>query len=179
MRDAEHDLLVLDAQRGQRRALDALVRHHHADLVRYAHSLCHEPAMARDAVQEAWITVSGRLRRLDDPRAFRSWLYHAVRWRTLDAQRRRQRRAETSLEHVDDDVLAGPDDRDRRDQRIGLEAALDALPALERETLDLFYRRGLGVREIAHVQDVPAGTVKSRLFRARQQLQQTLEGESP
>lgn len=177
MRDAEHDLLVLDAQRGRRAALDALVRHHHADLVRYAHSLCHEAAMARDAVQDAWVTVSRRLRRLDDPRAFRSWLYHAVRWRTLDALRGRQRRAETSLDGVAPEVLAGPDDTEGREQRLSIATALAALPALERETLDLFYRRGLGVREIAHVQDVPAGTVKSRLFRARRQLQQTLEGE--
>jgi len=177
MRDAEHDLLVLDAQRGRRAALDALVRHHHADLVRYAHSLCHEPAMARDAVQDAWLTVSGRLRRLDDPRAFRSWLYHAVRWRTLDALRGRQRRAETPLDGVAADVLAGPDDSEGREQRLSIETAMDALPGLERETLDLFYRRGLGVREIAHVQDVPAGTVKSRLYRARRQRQQTLEGE--
>lgn len=182
MRDAEHDLLVLDAQAGRRRAMDALVSLHHADVVRYATSLCGDLALARDAVQDAWLTVTRRLRRLDDPRAFRSWLYHAVRWRTLDAVRRRTRRAETSIDEVSEGQLP-IDDSSGRERRMSLDAALSALSPLDRETLQLFYRRGLALREIAHVHDVPVGTVKSRLHRARQHLQQSIEpsqeGDTP
>lgn len=177
MRDAEHDLLVLHAQAGRRSALDALVELHHADVVRYAHSLCDDLALARDAVQEAWMTVTRRLRRLDDPRAFRSWLYHAVRWRTLDAVRRRTRRAETSIDEIGEGQLP-IDDVAGREQRMTLDAALSALPVIERETLQLFYRRGLAMREIAHVHDVPVGTVKSRLHRARRQLHEAIEGDA-
>lgn len=183
MRQAEHDLLVLEARSGRRSALDALVSFHHADVVRYAYSLCNDLALARDAVQDAWLTVTRRLRRLDDPRAFRSWLYHAVRWRTLDAVRRRTRRAETAIDDVAEGDLHSADEGEResdvRDRRLSLDAALTALPELERETIQLFYRRGLALREIAHVHDVPVGTVKSRLHRARRQLQDTLEGDSP
>lgn len=178
MRDAEHDLLVLDARAGRREALDALVTLHHADVVRYACSLCDDLALARDAVQDAWLTVTRRLRRLDDPRAFRSWLYHAVRWRTLDAVRRRARRAETSIDEVDEARLP-VDEPTGRERRLTLDRALAALPGIERETLQLFYRRGLALREIAHVHGVPVGTVKSRLHRARRQLQESIEGESP
>lgn len=177
MRDAEHDLLVLHARAGRRAALDALVDHHHADLVRYAASLCDDLALARDAAQDAWMTVTRRLRRLEDPRAFRSWLYHAVRWRTLDLIRRRQRRAETSIDDVDPCQLAA--EGSDRVRRMTLDVALDTLPAIERETVELFYRRGLALREIAHVHAVPVGTVKSRLHRARKQLQASIEGESP
>ncbi len=177
MRDAEHDLLVLNAQAGRRHSMEALVTLHHADVVRYATSLCGDVALARDAVQDAWITVTRRLRRLDDPRAFRSWLYHAVRWRTLDAVRRRTRRAETSIDEVGESLLP-VEDTSGRERQLSLDAALDALPAIEREILQLFYRRGLAMREIAHVQSVPVGTVKSRLHRARQQLHDAIEGDA-
>jgi RNA polymerase sigma factor (sigma-70 family) len=183
MREAEHDLLVLQARAGRRTALDSLVSLHHADVVRYAFSLCDDIALARDAVQEAWLTVVRRLRRLDDPRAFRSWLYHAVRWRTLDAVRRRTRRAETAIDEVHEGDLTASDrendESETRDRRLSLDAALSALPEIERETIQLFYRRGLALREIAHVQEVPIGTVKSRLHRARRQLEDTIEGDSP
>lgn len=176
MRQAEHDLLVLDARAGRRAAMDALVAHHHLDLVRYATSLCGDLALARDAVQDAWLTVTRRLRKLDDPRAFRSWIYHAARWRTLDLVRRRQRRAESSIDDVEPAALAAPDGH--RDRSLTIEAALEALPPVERETLQLFYRRGLAIREIAHVHHVPLGTVKSRLHRARIQLQDAIEGDA-
>lgn len=178
MRNAEHDLLVLDAQAGRGEALDALISLHHADVVRYACSLCDDPAMARDAVQEAWLSVIRRLRRLDDPRAFRSWLYHAVRWRTVDALRQRTQRAETTIDDVDEGRLPLSNDADR-ERRMTLDKALLALPMIERETLQLFYLRGLAAREIAHIHDVPYGTVKSRLHRARRQLQQAIKGDWP
>ena len=51
-----------------------------------------------------------------------------------------------------------------------LESGLASLPIIERETLTLFYLRELSLEEIAGLVDVPVGTVKSRLFRARQML---------
>lgn len=83
MNHAEHDLLVLKAQDRSRAAFGRLACHHHPGLLRYALSLARDPALAQDAVQDGWLTVVRKLRRLDDPRAFRGWLYHAVRWRVL------------------------------------------------------------------------------------------------
>ncbi|MFO7762480.1 MAG: hypothetical protein R6V61_01970 [Wenzhouxiangellaceae bacterium] len=47
MNRAEHDMLVIEAQDGSRRALDVLVRHHHENLLRFACSLCGDAALAR------------------------------------------------------------------------------------------------------------------------------------
>lgn len=175
MNQAEHDLLVIDAQDGSRRALDVLVRHHHRNLLRFAYSLSRDTALAQDAVQDAWIKVAGRLRRLDDPRAFRGWIYHAVRWRVFDLLKRSHRN-ERSLDTADADAEtpSGDDDRDRG---IDLGAAIADLPGADRETLQLFYISGLTIPEIAVILDIPSGTVKSRLHRARNQLRQRLEGE--
>ncbi|MFN2334936.1 MAG: RNA polymerase sigma factor [Wenzhouxiangellaceae bacterium] len=175
MKQAEHDMLVIDAQDGSGRALDALVRHHHRKLLRFAYSLCRDTALAQDAVQDAWIKVVGRLRSLDDPRAFRGWIYHAVRWRVLDLLKR-SHRDDRSLEDVDAESQSVVGDL-ARDRRIDLDAAIAGLAKGDRETLQLFYVSGLSVPEIAVVLDIPAGTVKSRLHRARNQLRQYFEGE--
>lgn len=175
MNQAEHDLLVIDAQDGSRRALDALVRHHHRNLLRFAYSLCGDVSMAQDAVQDAWIKVAGRLRSLDDPRAFRGWVYHAVRWRAFDLLKRSHRH-DRSLETADTEIERPVGD-ESRDRRIDLGAAIADLPGADRETLQLFYVNGLTIPEIAVVLDIPPGTVKSRLNRARNQLKQHFEGE--
>lgn len=175
MNQAEHDMLVIDAQDGSRRALDALVRLHQRDLLRFAYSLCRDTSLAQDAVQDAWMQIAGRLRRLDDPRAFRGWVYHAVRWRVLDRVRAPHGRA-AGL-----DAVAEPADpcvdADRRDRRLDLGVAIAGLPVIERSVLQLFYVAGLTIPEIAAVLEIPPGTVKSRLHRARNQLKQQFTGD--
>ena len=56
-----------------------------------------------------------------------------------------------------------------------MQEALARLPVVERETLTLFYLRELSLGEVADVLDVPIGTVKSRLFRARKLLRREVE----
>lgn len=175
MHEAEHDMLVIDAQDGSTRALDALVRHHHRDLLRFAYSRCRDVALAQDAVQDAWMTIARRLRRLDDPRAFRGWLYRAVRWRVIDLTRRAD-------EHgADLDRVAEPSDAGaastERDRHLDLATAIDRLETVDRETLQLFYINGLTIPEIAQVLDIAPGTIKSRLHRARGQLKQIMTGD--
>ena len=70
----------------------------------------------------------------------------------------------------------------RRDEDVNLEeefatleSGLANLPIVERETLTLFYLRELSLEEIAGLASVPVGTVKSRLFRARQMLRRAME----
>jgi len=180
MNQAEHDMLVIDAQDGSRAAMDALVRHHYRDLLRFAYSLCRDTALAQDAVQDAWIKVARRLRRLDDPRAFRGWVYHAVRWRVFDLLKRSHRNDQPlertrEVADIEAETSAVEEDRDRR---IDLGAAISELSAADCETLQLFYVSGLTVPEIAVVLDIPPGTVKSRLHRARGLLKQRLTGEN-
>ncbi|MFP4278283.1 MAG: RNA polymerase sigma factor [Wenzhouxiangella sp.] len=172
MNQAEHDMLVINAQDGSRRALDALVRHHHQHLLRFAYSLCRDTVLAQDAVQDAWIKVAGRLRGLEDPRAFRGWIYHAVRWRVGDLQRRARRSV-----GLPDEAEAATDLTATRDTRLDLSAAIEALPGVERQALQLFYVSGLTIPEIAVVLDIPAGTVKSRLYRARGLLKDHFKGD--
>lgn len=172
MNQAEHDMLVMNAQDGSRDSLGSLVAHHHQGLLRFAFSLCGDTALAQDAVQDAWMKVARRLRTLDDPRAFRGWLYHAVRWRVTDLQRR-SHRLDVGLNPSD----AAPDPTDSRDSFLDLASAINQLPAVEQQVLQLFYVSGLTIAEIAMVLTIPPGTVKSRLHRARELLKQHFDGD--
>jgi RNA polymerase sigma factor (sigma-70 family) len=78
-----------------------------------------------------------------------------------------------------DDVPSDPEPIDRESDLVALEAALETLPLREREVLTLFYLRDLTLGELAEALSIPIGTVKSRLFRARQTLRTTMEGREP
>lgn len=169
---AEEDLLVIDAQRGNQRAFEALFRIHNPALRRFAYRLCSDEQLARDAVQDAWITLSRTLRRLKDPRGFRVWAYKTVRWRVTD-QARRQKPEAVLLEEEAGDMETEP--AFATSDQLGRH--LDRLPEAEKSALVLFYLDGLQIQEIAAIEQVPVGTVKSRLSRARDRMRETMAGE--
>jgi RNA polymerase sigma-70 factor (ECF subfamily) len=67
--------------------------------------------------------------------------------------------------------------RDAEEASEALHAALETLPVVEREVLVLFYLRELSLAEIGGVLGIPAGTVKSRLFRSRNMLRDQLSSK--
>lgn len=170
---AREDLLVLAAQGGDRSAFEQLFRAYSAPLGRFAYRLCGDEQLAFDAVQESWITLSRTLRSLNDPRGFRLWAYKTVRWRTMDQLRRRGRPAEpleNDLQHdeADQSELATSDQLSRH---------MAGLPKAEKVALTLFYLEEMTLAEIAAIENVPVGTVKSRLSRARDRLRARMTGE--
>jgi len=176
---AEQDLLVLAAQSGNRRAFAALFKLHHRPLLRFAAGFCSDHDLARDAVQDAWLGMARVLPGLHDPRAFRSWLYRRVRWRMLDAMRRSRHPQQQSLQDTDEASLSSLDDsvqqaQQQADDSTRLRHAMQRLPLIDRQAIELFYLQQLQINEIAIVLEIPAGTVKSRLNRARKQLRTLL-----
>lgn len=172
MHQSEEDFLVLSAQGGDRRAIDRLYRHYHQRLLRYAYKLCGTRELAQEAVQEAWIRAMKTLNRLEDPRAFRSWMYNLVRWRSIDLLRSASRYGEdteVSLRETSTMPEIAMDDANE------LRQAINRLPLVERQIIHLFYLDELQVKEIARVLDIAAGTVKSRLNRARRLLKERFD----
>ena len=173
--------LVTAAQSGDRGALDQLLRRHY-DRV---HSVCRRvtgsASDADDACQEALIKIVRNLPRFDGRSSFGTWAYRIATNASLDELRKRQRRP--SLQVVDDGVAdrdANLVDRaatgrfDRVDDQLEIDAALVGLSedfrvvVVLRDVVDLDYQ------EIADLLDIPLGTVKSRIARARSQLAETL-----
>jgi RNA polymerase sigma-70 factor (ECF subfamily) len=111
------------------------------------------------------------LPRLRDPARFPPWLFTIARRTVVNHLRDAYADRRTSLPRADateDDALGGVL------TTLEIEAGLDALPPLEREVLILFHLQDLPLAACAEVLDVPAGTVKSRLNRARRMLRSIL-----
>jgi RNA polymerase sigma-70 factor (ECF subfamily) len=139
---------------------------------------------ALDVVQEAMIKAFSALGDFDGRSGFRTWLMRIVVNTSLDWGRRRKRRPSFQVS----DGPAGPmngheptleDDPARRihqhDLRLALNRALDRLSPTIRTTFVLFAESGLSYKEIAESQDIPIGTVMSRIHSAREKLQADLD----
>ena len=165
MNQAEQDLLVLTAQNGNQQAFGLLFKFHHKPLVRFAIKICNDPELSNDAVQDAWIKIAKNIRQLKDPRAFRSWLYRLVRWKLNDLLRKRCREGNQLAElneEIESDLAENKPYEDET-----LSNALYRLPYIEKQIIHLFYLDEMKIMEISTVLEIPIGTVKSRLNRAR------------
>lgn len=171
---SEEVLLVLKAQAGSDKAFGMLYRSYHASLVRFAFRFCRNEQIALDAVQDAWITIARTLDALNEPSMFRPRVFQAVRWRTIDLMRKR----ETSMLSLEDNMIGASVEESSRWATTGQIATLiGKLPDIEQQAIHLFYLEDMKLNEISAVLEVPIGTLKSRLNRARLRLREIMEGE--
>lgn len=170
MQQAQQDLLVLEAQSGNRKAFECLIEAFHPQLVSFAYNISGNHALAADAVQDVWIKMSKKLAQLEDPRAFKSWIFRALRWRVLDLVKARHYQLQT----IDDTEHSTELDESAIERR-QLKGLIDNLPDNQRTVIYLFYLAELPLNEIALILEIPLGTVKSRLNKARINLQQQLQ----
>ena len=181
----EYAGLVRAAAAGDAAALDRLLMRAQEVAWRFSTSVCGRADDAEDAMQEALIKTYRYVRRIREPEAFRPWLYRTVRNACLMGRRKRAGEP-TRLQSLDD-VLPGPDGRARPDAphpgrspeqladnsrlRRRLLEALRALPGPYRAIVFLREIEGLSTREVATVMGMSEDNVKTRLHRARLQLQ--------
>lgn len=166
--------LVRAALSGDERAFETLVRTH-ADAV-FGHALRFfgDQATAQDATQEVFIKMFRSLATFDGRSAFSTWLFRVTRNVCLDLARAGKNRP------VPTDLLdlEPPSVRDFADDVVMarvVETAIRALPPEERDALGAVTLFGMSYEEAAGAFDVPVGTVKSRVFRARRALAHVLE----
>ena len=170
-------MLVAGAQAGDREATDALLRRHVERIHMVCRRLMGHEADAADAAQEALIAIVRGLPRFDGRAAFTTWAYRVATNACLDELRRRKRRPDA----VEDEVLAAHAHGSATDTgdpavRVDIDAALRKLPLEFRAPVVLRDLCGLDYAEIGDVLQLPAGTVKSRIARARAALADLLGG---
>lgn len=182
--DADLETLIARAQEGDARAFEALVTAHLGAVRRFARAFATSEADADDLAQEALLKVYRSVRSYRYQAAFTTWLFAVVRNAMVDHARSRAGKAralEVALqpEHVEREAEAGA-----ADERLAAEEDRRRLwghlrqVALEfRTALVLYDVEGRTYDEIAAVEGVPVGTVKSRISRGRAQLRQLLEEE--
>jgi RNA polymerase sigma-70 factor (ECF subfamily) len=125
-----------------------------------------DPALAQDAVQEAFLGVWRSADRFLAERAKAStWILTLVHRRAVDLVRREDRRRAEPLERAEPPASAGPEEETSvLFRRQVVREALRRLPADQREALELAYYGGYTQSQLAEVVGAPLGTVKSRMF---------------
>jgi RNA polymerase sigma factor (sigma-70 family) len=137
-----------------------------------------DPALAEDAVQEAFLTLWRAAGGYRSDRAKPStWILTLVHRRAVDVVRREERRRAAPLETEEEQDafgLATDEEVELTDRRRLVQEALRQLPDEQREALELAYYGGLTQSELAERLAVPLGTIKSRMFTGLRRLRDIL-----
>ena len=172
---AEDQLLVMEAQDGDVRAMEALVRRWQKRLWKHALRLTNDTHAAWDVTQQTWLGIIKGLRRLNDPARFRAWAYRITTNQAMDWLKKNRCSAKSIADH--------PEPKSPEKADLGLTELLPKLDLKKRLVLSLFYLEKLTLSEISAALGIPIGTVKSRLHNARQELkelwQHDIEGDIP
>lgn len=169
--------LVGAAQAGSAEAFSELVDRYRAPVVRLAYRLTRDPDEAKDIAQDAFLRAYRRIGDFRPDRPFARWLFVIARNASLDAIRRRRRLAILDSGEVAPSDLGPEELALRSDQATRVHAALEALPQNYRSVLQLYYVSELRYREIALELDIPIGTVKTYISRAKRRLRDNLQGD--
>lgn len=158
--------------KGEKDAFRYLVERYQAQAVGHSTAILGNREDALDAVQEAFIDAFQSLKNFDRARRFYPWLYVLVRHRCFKMIAKKR-----ESENIEETEILAPQSDISNEERITLEKALLSLTKEDREIITLKYLDGLSYEEIAEHLEIPRGTVMSRLFYARKQLQTKLTGK--
>jgi RNA polymerase sigma-70 factor, ECF subfamily len=182
----DDEMLVARAREGDRSSLNALIRKHETRAYHYAFRLTRNPEEAADVVAEGFLRVFNALPNFKGQSAFTTWLYRILTNCYLDIRKREKARPAVSLEQTvqteDGEVERQVEDSgptpdlslERAERERSVERAVAMLPEYQRAMIVMYHAENLSYEEIAAALDLPIGTVKSRLNRARLNLRDLL-----
>ncbi|MHC4070349.1 MAG: RNA polymerase sigma factor [Planctomycetota bacterium] len=166
--DIQDQLLVMDAQDGDASAMDKLVSRWHKRLWHHAYRLVGDTDAAWDIMQQTWLGIIKGLRKLHDPADFKAWAYRITTNKTIDWIKKRRAATHVSIEEVSSR-------QQKEKKQIGLKELLEQLEFKKKLILTLYYFENLNIAEISVAMKIPKGTVKSRLYSARNELKKLYE----
>jgi RNA polymerase sigma-70 factor (ECF subfamily) len=184
MPDASDDDLIRMFRNGDADAFDVLFDRHYASVYAFARSTLSSRDGAEEILQETFLAVARTARTYTPRGRFKAWLMRIVRNRCLNrlASQRRRRAAlgEGPLEPADPASPEPPPTRraEQNETLAAVRAAMQQLPDRQREALALYAFDELTYAEVAEVLQMPAGTVKTLIHRARANLARVLEAPS-
>lgn len=185
----DDSILIARSQKGDRQAFDDLIRKHEKRAYQYAFRLTSNPEEAGDVVADAFVRVFSALHNFKGQSAFTTWLYRILTNCFLDMRKREKSRPTTSLEaalvtdegdlerQVEDDSATPHQEAEKSERERAVEKAVALLPEYQRAMITMYHVENLSYEEIAESLDLPIGTVKSRLNRARLSLRELLVGD--
>jgi len=168
-------LLILQYRAGNTEVLSRLVKRHHKRFCEKAYWITKDKEMAKDVAQESWIIIINKLHTLEHPDSFRSWALRIIYTKAIDAVKHRNKESKrvASAGTVAPDTQSSTDESNLIQQ--ALLKAIQKLPKEKQDIIRLFYRDEYSITEISAFLKIPVGTVKSRLFKAREKLKSIIK----
>jgi RNA polymerase sigma-70 factor, ECF subfamily len=173
--------LVVTALNGVEGSFEELVRRYQRPISAYVYRMVGNYESALDLTQEIFIKVYSSLTRYRDEFKFSTWIYKIAHNAAVDHLRRSATREQSLvMEHDGDQFdlplecgrLSPEQESERKERRGEIESVIRTLPANYRELIILRHSQDLSYEEIVEVTGLPLGTVKNRLFRAREMMRQ-------
>jgi len=164
----ENQLLVMAAQNGNTTALEKLVCLWQKKLWRYVFGLTTDVHASWDITQQCWLEIIKGLNKLHHPANFKAWAYRIATNRSIDWLKNKNRNQHINIESIEVDYSQKDDD-------LQVKELIQELKNDSNVILSLYYFEQLSIPEISIALSIPQGTVKSRLFTAREELKQLWE----
>ncbi len=174
--EADDGSLVASAVCGNAEAFGTLVERYERAVYHLCLRTLRDPEEAKDGAQEAFYKAFRSLRTFKPGAKFSTWIFSIAYHACCDRLARRKRFSDAELPERADPAPGPALLAERRDEARELRAAIDALPQKYRTVITLYHLQGKQYEEIARVLDVPLGTVKTHLFRAKELLRKRLAG---
>jgi RNA polymerase sigma-70 factor (ECF subfamily) len=171
----EDSWLVEKYLSGHSNALTVLVKRWHVKLCKQAYWYTKDYESAKDIAQDSWKVIIEKLHNLKEPKKFGSWVLSIVTNRSIDWIRKqdiRNKRNEFYIPELIDDTEEKINNSSNTSK---VARAIEELPDNQQIVIKLFYIESFTIIQISKLLKVSKGTVKSRLFYAREKLKSTLK----
>lgn len=165
-------LLVLQCQNGDKKAFSLLVQRWHPKLCKQAFFYSKDKEIAKDIVQDSWKIIIKKIYSLKEPNSFGSWALTIVNRKAIDWTRKYIRNKEKLHTYYKDSQVNNNNTNYKYNTNINepILKAIKKLPDNQQIILSLFYVEDCSILEISNILNISKGTVKSRLFYAREKL---------
>lgn len=173
--------LVVSALKGGDNEFEELVQRYQRPIHSYVSRMLNDYEAALDVTQEVFIKVFNSLSRYSSEYKFSTWLYRIAHNAAIDHMRRNSgnlqsietETADGAYELQIESSLPSPElEQERSEWRSEIEAVVKCLPSVYRELILLRHSQDMSYDEIAEITGLPLGTVKNRLFRAREMMRE-------
>lgn len=168
--------LVNQSKSGDPEAFSELVRRHQHVVFNVSYRFMRDSALAEDMAQEAFLKAYRLLKGFRGDCAFSTWMYRVTCSVCLTELNRRKRRTEVENE-LQHEVATSEDPVENPDMPEMIRRCVKRLPDRYVQIITLYYLKGVSYEEIAQVMNIPMGTLKTWMFRARKQLRGVVEQE--
>ena len=166
------ELLIIKCQEGNAKAFELFIKRWNQKLIYFIYGFTHDIEAARDVAQETWIAVHKGIYKLQETNKYRTWLYRVAHNKAMDHIRANKRRVPTETISEEKTRIQQPD---QSTVKLDIDTLLGQLPEKYKVVLTLFYREKQSIKDIATIMSIPEGTVKSRIFHAREYLKKNIK----